>query len=80
MLSNYHSKNSNSLNNCTFRIICLTDGSDTENAIKPESLAKELIEKRVFVDSFVIGDDDFSMMRGISNSTGIEKILHRKQK
>ncbi|CAL8323499.1 unnamed protein product [Arctogadus glacialis] len=55
---------------CRLRIICLTDGNDLGSMAKTETVAINLIESNIVVDSILLGDVDNHTLHGISNATG----------
>ncbi|XP_030218753.1 uncharacterized protein LOC115548347 isoform X1 [Gadus morhua] len=55
---------------CRLRIICLTDGNDLGSMARTETVAINLIESNIVVDSILLGDVDNHTLHGISNATG----------
>jgi len=48
------------------RIIALTDGEDNQSKIRPEEVARRIVENRIILDSFVVSHD----------SVGLKTITH----
>jgi len=71
LLQHYKAENKKTLPiNCIFRIVCLTDGEDTEKKADPFNLAVSMREHDIILDAFVIGSSNFSETRKMANATG----------
>ncbi|KAI1883300.1 hypothetical protein AGOR_G00243780 [Albula goreensis] len=55
---------------CRLRMMCLTDGCDMGSSRKPVDVAVKLINSNIVVDSILLGEEDISVLHGISNATG----------
>ncbi|KAH7403530.1 hypothetical protein BKA64DRAFT_669265 [Cadophora sp. MPI-SDFR-AT-0126] len=56
--------------NAKKRIICFTDGMDTKSSQKAEIVSMSLLQSKVVVDSFCLGDEDNVDLRTVSYLTG----------
>ena len=61
--------------NAKKRIICLSDGTDTDSGKKCYDVCEELIRAQVVMDSFCLGNDPSPELRAISYLTGGYKFL-----
>lgn len=57
------------------RIICLSDGNDTKSLRRPRDICWTLMQNKVVVDSFCLGDEDNEDLRTISYLSGGYKFV-----
>ena len=51
------------------RIVCLSDGEDNDSTVTPVQLITRLLESKVVVDSFIVGDKS-EMLKCLTFATG----------
>ncbi|KAJ8357820.1 hypothetical protein SKAU_G00206140 [Synaphobranchus kaupii] len=56
--------------NCRLRMLCLTDGDDQGSSSDPVQVAVKLIDANIVVDSVLLGQEQNTILHGISNVTG----------
>ncbi|KAG7457026.1 hypothetical protein MATL_G00242160 [Megalops atlanticus] len=55
---------------CRLRTLCLTDGHDEGSLNDPVNVAVRLINSNIVVDSILLGNEENTVLHGISNATG----------